>query len=329
MRHLVLIGLARGSDHGVPGHRRAPRVGQPCLVRGQRRPRISTSAWSGRRSPRRATRSPRRSRSQGVVAGLDDAFADDVLFLSPRVNAAVGTDRGRHLPHRRPAGAQRAPVERQDRRRVQRRHAGLHLERGIRHLRLRHRRARAAELLPDLLAPRRGGRGLARWPAWSSASAAPRRVGSPPASAPPTPSTAAISPTPRSTAQRAADPERRRGVLGDVGGARQRTRVRAVRRAQRHRVGGGQFIFGPAAIGEAFTSDPTDVISWVPRFSDAAASGDLGFTRRRRHLRLRGGWNLLLQVPDRVAEAGHRGLEVRGGPRQQPPGAGAVSGSER
>ena len=43
-------------------------------------------------------------------------------------------------------------------------------------------------------------------------------------------------------------------------------------------VGGGQYIFGPAALGEAFTSDPTDVISWVPRFSDAAASGDLGFS---------------------------------------------------
>ena len=43
-------------------------------------------------------------------------------------------------------------------------------------------------------------------------------------------------------------------------------------------VGGGQYIFGPAALGEAFSSDPTDVISWVPRFSDAAASGDLGFS---------------------------------------------------
>jgi hypothetical protein len=43
-------------------------------------------------------------------------------------------------------------------------------------------------------------------------------------------------------------------------------------------VGGGQYIFGPAALGEAFSSEPTDVISWVPRFSDAAASGDLGFS---------------------------------------------------
>ncbi len=43
-------------------------------------------------------------------------------------------------------------------------------------------------------------------------------------------------------------------------------------------VGGGQYIFGPAAAGEAFSSGPTDVISWVPRFSDAAASGDLGFS---------------------------------------------------
>jgi ketosteroid isomerase-like protein len=40
----------------------------------------------------------------------------------------------------------------------------------------------------------------------------------------------------------------------------------------------GPLVYGPAAIGEAFASGPNDVISWVPRFADAAASGDLGFT---------------------------------------------------
>lgn len=40
----------------------------------------------------------------------------------------------------------------------------------------------------------------------------------------------------------------------------------------------GPLVYGPAAIGEAFASEPDDVISWVPRFADAAASGDLGFT---------------------------------------------------
>jgi ketosteroid isomerase-like protein len=43
-------------------------------------------------------------------------------------------------------------------------------------------------------------------------------------------------------------------------------------------VGGGELIFGPDAIGEAFTTGPNDVVSWVPRFSDVPASGDLGFT---------------------------------------------------
>jgi hypothetical protein len=41
---------------------------------------------------------------------------------------------------------------------------------------------------------------------------------------------------------------------------------------------GETFIFGPEAIGEAFTGGPDDVVSWVPRFVDAAGSGDLGFT---------------------------------------------------
>jgi hypothetical protein len=41
---------------------------------------------------------------------------------------------------------------------------------------------------------------------------------------------------------------------------------------------GETFIFGPEAIGEAFTGGPDDVVSWGPRFVDAAGSGDLGFT---------------------------------------------------
>lgn len=41
---------------------------------------------------------------------------------------------------------------------------------------------------------------------------------------------------------------------------------------------GGLFVFGPEAIGEAFTGPPEDKVSWKPRFADAAASGDLGFT---------------------------------------------------
>ena len=41
---------------------------------------------------------------------------------------------------------------------------------------------------------------------------------------------------------------------------------------------GETFIFGPEAIGQAFASGPDDEVSWEPRFVDAAASGDLGFT---------------------------------------------------
>jgi ketosteroid isomerase-like protein len=43
-------------------------------------------------------------------------------------------------------------------------------------------------------------------------------------------------------------------------------------------VGDPALVFGPAAIGAASASGPDDVISWVPRFSDVAESGDLGFT---------------------------------------------------
>jgi ketosteroid isomerase-like protein len=43
-------------------------------------------------------------------------------------------------------------------------------------------------------------------------------------------------------------------------------------------IGAGTFVFGPAEIGEAFTGGPNDVVSWIPLFADAAASGDLGFS---------------------------------------------------
>jgi ketosteroid isomerase-like protein len=43
-------------------------------------------------------------------------------------------------------------------------------------------------------------------------------------------------------------------------------------------IGAGTFVFGPGEIGEAFTGGPNDVVSWIPLFSNAAASGDLGFS---------------------------------------------------
>jgi hypothetical protein len=43
-------------------------------------------------------------------------------------------------------------------------------------------------------------------------------------------------------------------------------------------VAAGELVFGPSAIGTAFTLKPGDVLRWVPLYSDAAATGDLGFT---------------------------------------------------
>jgi plastocyanin len=40
----------------------------------------------------------------------------------------------------------------------------------------------------------------------------------------------------------------------------------------------GDLVFGPADIGVAFASEPGDTVSWIPRFADVAASGDLGFS---------------------------------------------------
>lgn len=43
-------------------------------------------------------------------------------------------------------------------------------------------------------------------------------------------------------------------------------------------VGDPALVFGPEAIGQAFTFGPEDVVSWIPRISDVVASGDLGLT---------------------------------------------------
>jgi ketosteroid isomerase-like protein len=41
---------------------------------------------------------------------------------------------------------------------------------------------------------------------------------------------------------------------------------------------GGTFVFGPHDLGEAFTGEAGDTVSWIPRLADVAGSGDLGFT---------------------------------------------------
>jgi ketosteroid isomerase-like protein len=54
-------------------------------------------------------------------------------------------------------------------------------------------------------------------------------------------------------------------------------------------VGGGDFVFGPADIGVAFTGESDEVVRWEPLFGDAAESGDLGFTVGEAVFELRAG----------------------------------------
>ena len=84
---------------------------------------------------------------------------------------------------------------------------------------------------------------------------------------------------------------------------------------------GETLIFGPEAIGEAFTGGPDDVVSWEPRFVDAAGSGDLGFTVGDATFELAGippFYTKYLTVWRRMND---RAVALRGRPRQQPAGS--------
>jgi ketosteroid isomerase-like protein len=52
---------------------------------------------------------------------------------------------------------------------------------------------------------------------------------------------------------------------------------------------GGDLVFGPEDIGEAFAAGPNDVVTWIPRLSDVAESGDLGFSVGEATFALEGG----------------------------------------
>ena len=74
--------------------------------------------------------------------------------------------------------------------------------------------------------------------------------------------------------------------------------------------------------GEAFTGGPDDVVSWEPRFADAAASGDLGFTVGDAVFDLAGIPTFYTKYLT-VWQKQDRAMAVRGRLRQQPAGAGS------
>ena len=89
MRHLILIGLLAGAAMACQDNAAPRESGSPALSEASdaahldlREERASLIAAGGALSSAIG--------SQGVAAALDAAFADDVLFLSPRVNTLSG-----------------------------------------------------------------------------------------------------------------------------------------------------------------------------------------------------------------------------------------------
>jgi len=276
MRHLILIGLLAGAAMACQDNAAPRESGSPALSEASdaahldlREERASLIAAGGALSSAIG--------SQGVAAALDDAFADDVLFLSPRVNT---------LPGRAAAGSfltsdPLAP-------------SALQWSVAI------------AEVSSDGTQGYTWSEGSATYDFGTGALARPsffltywRRaaaggdwtvaglvisLGGPSAGGIP-----AGFGTPDSKHRRTfpnTDVTGNRAEILSVDAAFSAASVaqgsgpafEQFAAPNSIAVGGGQYIFGPAAAGEAFSSEPTDVISWVPRFSGAAASGDLGFS---------------------------------------------------
>ena len=231
MRHLVLIAVLAGPA-GMPGHGCAARIGQPRPVRSQRG---------------RATRSPRRARvahhggerassaiaAQGVAAGLGAAFADDVLFLSPRVNVLSGRDAaGSFLTTDALAPSALswrvivADVSNDGTQGYTWSEGSSTIDFGTGAL------ARPSFFL--IFWRRAAAAGLDRWPVVVIAGG-PRRAAIPAGFGTPDTKHRRNFPNTEPAEQAAADPGRRRGVLRRFGEQRQRAGVRAVRRAQRDR----------------------------------------------------------------------------------------------
>ena len=102
---------------------------------------------------------------------------------------------------------------------------------------------------------------------------------------------------------------------------RQRARLRAASPPRTPSPWAGRSSSGPAAIGEAFASGPNDVVSWVPRFSDVAASGDLGFTVGDASSTSKASATFYTKYLTVWRKQKERRVAVRGGLRQQPAGA--------
>jgi hypothetical protein len=276
MRHLILIGLLAGAAMACQNAAAPGESGGPVLSE------ASEAAQLDLRVERASLILSGNALSsaigtQGVAAGLGPAFTDDVLFLSPRVNTLSGrTAAGAFLtsdplaPSTLQWSVEAAEVSNDGTQGYTWSEGSATYDFGT-----------GALLRPSFFLTywRRAAAG----DDWSVAGmvislGGPSTVGFPTGFG--TPDTKHRRTFPNS------DPTEQRAEILSVDAAFSATSVaqgsgpafQQFAAPNGVGVGGGQYIFGPTALGEAFSSDPTDVISWVPRFSDAAASGDLGFS---------------------------------------------------
>ena len=252
---------------------------------------------------------------KGVVSGLDG---------EARRKRAVPRAPHRHAPWQ--AGRPRLALDQSHRalgdpvggprgRRVERRDPGLHLDRRPYHHRSRHRAGRAARFF--LIYWRRGPGGDWRIAAFVFNLGGPQTGPLPPGFGTPTTRHR------RGFHQVSSDKLLEIDAAFSAASVKQVPGLRSSASPPRTRWPSAADSSSSARRRSARPSrpGPDDVVSWVPRFAGIAESGDLGFTIGDATFELVERGDLLHQVPDRVAEAGRRPVEVRGGLRQLPSGA--------